>query len=118
MMTPDGRGEMSDDAALNALLATWAARHALSDEQLKTVRHALGREVEGAASVALCEAILPLEWWERFFADLQVGMRRAVSLVGATRRALTAGSAQRRRTVLYRTVRRFCVEIEGGARHR
>lgn len=80
-MTVHDMGRASDeDAALDAMLAAWAARHSPSDEQLETARRAILREGEGTSDVALAEAVLPLEWWERFFDDLNSGMRRAASL--------------------------------------
>ncbi len=80
MTTPDGRCVSGEDAALDAVLAAWAARHSPSSEHLETVRRAILDEGKGAADAALAEAILPLEWWERFFVDLQAGMSRAASL--------------------------------------
>ena len=70
MMTPNG-GRMHDgDPALDALLAEWATRHAPSSEHLEAVRRAVLKEGEGTTDAAMDEAVLPLEWWERFFADL------------------------------------------------
>lgn len=80
MTTDDGRRIQDEDTALDALVAAWAARHSPSDEHLETIRRAILAEAEGTTDVALAEAILPLEWWERFFADLDTGMRRAASL--------------------------------------
>ena len=80
MTAPDGRRVSDEDAALDAMLASWAARHAPTAEHLEAIRRAVLDEAEIAAGAGVAAAILPLEWWERFFAELQAGMRRAASL--------------------------------------
>ena len=91
MTAPDGRRVSDEDAALDAMLASWAARHAPTAEHLEAIRRAVLEEAEIATGAGVAEAILPLEWWERFFSDLQAGIRRAASL--ETVFAATAGCA-------------------------
>jgi hypothetical protein len=80
MIVPEGRRVGEEDAALDAMLASWAQSHAPSPEGLEAIRRNVLDEVQMAGDTGLAEAILPLAWWEGFFADLEVGFRRAVSL--------------------------------------
>ena len=78
MTAPDRWWAEDENAVLDAMLASWAARHAPTAERLEAIRRSVLDEAAGELGVY--EAVLPLEWWERFFADLQAGFRRAVSL--------------------------------------
>lgn len=69
-----------EDAALDAMLASWAAHYAPTAEHLEAIRCAVLDQAQMAGDTGLAEAILPLEWWERFFIDLQAGLRHAVNL--------------------------------------
>jgi hypothetical protein len=80
MMAPDRWRAEDNDAVLDGMLASWAARHAPTAERLEVIRRSVLDEAAAAGELGVCEAVLPLEWWERFFADLQAGLRRAASL--------------------------------------
>lgn len=74
--------EGNDDAgagagAVDAALATWAARHAPTAEHLEAIRRAVLDEAMAAGELGVCEAVLPIDWWERFFRDLQLSLSRA-----------------------------------------
>ena len=80
MMGPEEYPAGEEEAALDALLASWAQRHALSPECLEAVHQETVGSMRMAADMGLAEAILPLAWWERFFADLQSSLQRAASI--------------------------------------
>lgn len=92
MTTSEGPRVAEEDAGLDAMLASWSARHAPTDERLEAIRRAALEEA-AAGELGVCEAVLPLSWWERFFAELQVGIQRAGSLESAYAAAATACAA-------------------------
>jgi len=80
MIGPEEYRDGEEDAALDALLACWAQCHAPSAECLEVIRQETVGSMRMAADMGLAEAILPLAWWERFFADLQSSLQRAASI--------------------------------------
>jgi hypothetical protein len=63
-------------AALDALLAGWADRQALSPMQAEAIRQAIVPE-----TVELVEPVeLPFQWWEQFFSDLSATFRQSLRL--------------------------------------
>lgn len=93
MTTPEGPRVAEEDAGLDGMLASWSARHAPTDERLETIRRATLEEAAAAGELGVCEAVLPLSWWERFFAELQAGIQRAGSLESAYAAAAAACAA-------------------------
>jgi len=79
-MEPERPRKGEEDAALDVLMTSWAERHALPSERVEAIRRDILAQVGMAADAGLAQAVLPVEWWEGFFADLHAGFRRAVSL--------------------------------------
>ena len=70
------------EVALDAQLAGWSARHALSEARAEVIK-----QLALSGAEAQPEA-LPYEWWERFFADLWSVVTRSADLERAVANGL------------------------------